>query len=173
MAYRLPIAQRRTCPVFHLFGNCNGNCKMLLTGLSARSRSSGLILIERSVCLCHMSNFFESSLARCETNGVLALRNSNAGLKLLRRWCPLSPPAKPIATVPTYRERTTPSPSKPPQHLADARRLVALREILEGAWKHLAAWEAEAAESSTRRGQGRRRKGKVFNSVEVVDLTGG
>ena len=46
---------------------------------------------------------------------------------------------------------------------ANARKLVALRESLEGAWKHLEPWEVEA---------GARGK-KVFGSVEVVDLTGG
>ena len=58
------------------------------------------------------------------------------------------------------------SPSKvqpPPARTAGARRLVALRESLEGAWKHLEPWEVGAG-SSTRR---------VFSSVEVVDLTGG
>ena len=46
---------------------------------------------------------------------------------------------------------------------ADARRLVALRESLEGAWKHLEPWEVGEG-SSTRR---------VFSSVEVLDLTSG
>ena len=40
-----------------------------------------------------------------------------------------------------------------------SRKLIALRESLEGAWKHLEEWEVE---------EGR----KVFSSVEVVDLTG-
>lgn len=39
------------------------------------------------------------------------------------------------------------------------RRLVALRESLEGTWKHLEPWEVDAAK-------------KVFSSVEVLDLTG-
>lgn len=43
-----------------------------------------------------------------------------------------------------------------------ARRLVALRESLEGAWKHLEPWE-----SATRAAK------SVYSSVEVVDLTGG
>lgn len=58
------------------------------------------------------------------------------------------------------------SPSKmqsPPARTAVSRRLVGLRESLEGAWKHLEPWEV-GAEASTRR---------VFGSVEVVDLTGG
>ena len=58
------------------------------------------------------------------------------------------------------------SPSRvqpPPAGTAGAGRLVALRESLEGAWKHLEPWEVGAG-SSTRR---------VFGSVEVVDLTGG
>ena len=45
----------------------------------------------------------------------------------------------------------------------ETRRLVALRESLEGAWKHVEAWE-EGVGSSRRR---------VFSSVEVVDLSGG
>ena len=45
----------------------------------------------------------------------------------------------------------------------NARKLIALRESLEGAWKHLEPWEVDA---------GSRAK-KVFRSVEVVDLTGG
>lgn len=58
------------------------------------------------------------------------------------------------------------SPSKaqpPPARTAGARKLVALRESLEGAWKHLEPWEGGVG-SSTR---------TVFSSVEVLDLTGG
>ena len=55
------------------------------------------------------------------------------------------------------------SPSKKPispiQKEA-ARRLVALRESLEGAWKHLEPWEAAAGSVKN-----------VYSSVEVVDLT--
>lgn len=56
------------------------------------------------------------------------------------------------------------SPSEiqpPPARTAGARRLVALRDSLEGAWKHLEPWE-DGAGSSTRR---------VFSSVEVLDLS--
>ncbi len=63
------------------------------------------------------------------------------------------------------------SPSQiqpPPVRTAGARRLVALRESLEGAWKHVEPWEevggASSSSSTTRR---------VFSGVEVVDLTGG
>lgn len=45
---------------------------------------------------------------------------------------------------------------------AVARRLVAVRESLEGAWKHVEPWDIGAG-SSTRR---------VFGGVEVLDLTG-
>ena len=55
------------------------------------------------------------------------------------------------------------SPSKVQPPPVDARRLVALRESLEGAWKHLEPWEVGEG-SSTRR---------VFSSVEVLDLTSG
>ncbi|KAF6239231.1 hypothetical protein HO173_002492 [Letharia columbiana] len=68
---------------------------------------------------------------------------------------------------PSDKESTgTEPPSKvqqPPTRTAGARRLVALRESLEGAWKCLEPWEVGA------RSSGR----SVFNSVEVLDLTGG
>lgn len=57
------------------------------------------------------------------------------------------------------------------------RKLVALRESLEGAWKHVEEWEWEGegegevgvgAAASSSRGKGGR---KVYSSVEVVDLT--
>ena len=44
--------------------------------------------------------------------------------------------------------------------MKDERKLVALRESLEGAWKDLESWEV-----------GARSRAKVFSSVEVVDLT--
>ena len=74
-------------------------------------------------------------------------------------------PAGPLDVKITDAE-PPPSPSKAPPTpagTAGTRRLVALRESLEGAWKHLEPWEAEAG-SSTRR---------VFSGVEVLDLTGG
>ena len=51
-----------------------------------------------------------------------------------------------------------------PAATAGTRRLVALRESLEGAWKQLEPWEVEAGSSTSRR---------VFSGVEVVDLSGG
>lgn len=71
-------------------------------------------------------------------------------------------------TGPLDMELTGMEPPRSPSNstsarTADSRRLVALRESLEGAWKHLEPCEARAG-SSTRR---------VFSSVEVVDLTGG
>ena len=58
----------------------------------------------------------------------------------------------------------SPSKVQPPQAKSvGSRRLVALRESLEGAWKYLEPEEVGAG-SSTRR---------VFSSVEVLDLTGG
>ena len=57
---------------------------------------------------------------------------------------PTSPSKKPIS--PIKKEAT--------------RRLVALRESLEGAWKHLEPWEAAAGSVKS-----------VYSSVEVVDLT--
>jgi len=41
-----------------------------------------------------------------------------------------------------------------------ARKFVALRESLEGTWKHVESWEA------VRAGKG------VFSGVEILDLTG-
>ena len=55
-------------------------------------------------------------------------------------------------------------PAQPPGFKnPNARKQVALRESLEGAWKHLEPWDVEP---------GARGK-KVFGGVEVVDLTGG
>ena len=71
---------------------------------------------------------------------------------------PAGPLDKEVANIEPFL-----SPSKVQLPPADARRLVALRESLEGAWKHLEPWEV-GEESSTRR---------VFSSVEVLDLTGG
>ena len=77
------------------------------------------------------------------------------------------------APQPPEAETTETEPSRsssglqPPQaRLAGPGRLVALRESLEGAWKHLESWDDGGAgvRSSTRR---------VFSGVEVVDLTGG
>ena len=74
---------------------------------------------------------------------------------------------------PSHTELTVTGPSQsPPAKLqppraaktTGVRKLVALRESLEGAWKHLEPWEAGTRSSSRRR---------VFSSVEVVDLTGG
>lgn len=69
-----------------------------------------------------------------------------------------SPLAKGVARIEPFL-----SPSEVQQPPADARRLVALRESLEGAWKHLEPWDVDAG-SSTRR---------VYSSVEVLDLTSG
>ena len=76
----------------------------------------------------------------------------------------LHPPHPPEAET-TEAEPSRPSPElQPPQaKLAGPGRLVALRESLEGAWKHLEPWD-DGAGSST---------GRVFSGVEVVDLTGG
>ena len=71
-------------------------------------------------------------------------------------------PAGPLDTGITGLEPSA-SPSKVQEPQVGARRLVALRESLEGAWKHLEPWEVGDG-SSTRR---------VFSSVEVVDLSGG
>ncbi len=57
----------------------------------------------------------------------------------------------------------SPSYLQPSTKTSGARKLVALRESLEGAWKHIEPWELEAGP------RGRR----VFSGVEVVDLTGG
>ena len=79
-------------------------------------------------------------------------------------------PAEPPPQLHTRESNPEQSQSKskilvPPGGFKDmnARKLVALRESLEGAWKHLEPWEVDA---------GSRAK-KVFGSVEVVDLTGG
>lgn len=75
--------------------------------------------------------------------------------------CPASPFDRGIA-----RTEQPQSPVKPqllPVSTMGTRRLVALRESLEGAWKQLEPWEVEAGSSSRR----------VFSGVEVVDLSGG
>ena len=60
---------------------------------------------------------------------------------------------------------TGPHPSQPPTKST----LVALRQSLEGAWKTLDKWEADAVRKSGRgRGRGR---GRVYKDVSVVDLT--
>lgn len=69
---------------------------------------------------------------------------------------PASPLGKEVAKVKPF---LSPSEVQP----ADIRKLVALRESLEGAWKHLEPWEVDVGPSTRR----------VFSSVEVLDLTGG
>ena len=81
----------------------------------------------------------------------------------------LSPPG-PLDPDITARMEPTRSPSKavaqpaPATKTVGTRRLVALRESLEGAWKYLEEPRTVGGGSSRRR---------VFSSVEVVDLTGG
>ena len=78
----------------------------------------------------------------------------------------LLPPASPL-DIQVSRTEPPRSPSQvqpPPTRTAGARKLVALRESLEGAWKHVEPWEEMGGGSSTRR---------VFSGVEVLDLTGG
>lgn len=67
---------------------------------------------------------------------------------------------------------------KPPIKTGGGRKLVALRESLEGAWKHVEEWEwkggGEVGAGASKRGKGgngKGRRGKVYSSVEVVDLT--
>ena len=76
----------------------------------------------------------------------------------------LHPPNPPEAQ-PTETEQSQSSCELQPR-LAGPGRLVALRESLEGAWKHLEPWDdgVIGAGSST---------GRVFSGVEVVDLTTG
>lgn len=71
---------------------------------------------------------------------------------------PGSKPADIVATDPIPDPNNRASPAKQ----AKIRRFVALRESLEGAWKHLEPWEVEACTA---------KKG-VFSGVEVLDLTG-
>lgn len=74
-------------------------------------------------------------------------------------------PAGPVDVATTETESPCEVQQPPPApRTADVRRLVALRESLEGAWKHVEPWEEDCARSSARR---------VFSGVEVVDLTGG
>lgn len=53
------------------------------------------------------------------------------------------------------------------------KKLVMLRESLEGAWKSVEEWEVGAGSSGRKKGKigGRRGRRKVYSSVEVVDLT--
>ena len=75
---------------------------------------------------------------------------------------PNPPEAQPTETEPSRCSFEI----QPPQARAGPGRLVALRESLEGAWKHLEPWNEGVTEAglSTRR---------VFSGVEVVDLTTG
>ena len=75
-------------------------------------------------------------------------------------FSPADPLDKEVANI---EPLLSPSKSKVQPPPADTKRLVALRESLEGAWKHLEPWEVGEG-SSTRR---------VFRSVEVLDLTSG
>ena len=76
----------------------------------------------------------------------------------------LHPPHPPEAkTTEAEPSRASLELQPPKARLAGPGRLVALRESLEGAWRHLEPWD-DGAGSSTRR---------VFSGVEVVDLTGG
>lgn len=73
----------------------------------------------------------------------------------------LSPP--PALAQSTDKDPTPPPKAKSPLTKEDgARRLVAPRESLEGAWKHMEPWEANAGLSR-----------RIYRSVEVLDLTGG
>ena len=75
----------------------------------------------------------------------------------------LAPASRLDKEVPGTEPPRSPSETqRRPARNAGARRLVVVRESLEGAWKHVEPWEA-ATGSSTRR---------VFGSVEVLVLTG-
>ena len=88
-------------------------------------------------------------------------------------------PAPPLYTQTTlmagpHQSQSASKLQPPAAKTAGVRKLVALRESLEGAWKHLEPWEVEGVGSSgwEDRGRGRGRR-RVFSGVEVVDLTGG
>ena len=75
-------------------------------------------------------------------------------------------PAEPPPPTESNLEQSHSTSEQPPGFkTTNARNLIALRESLEGAWKHLEPWEEVDA--------GSRAKKKVFSGVEVVDLTGG
>lgn len=79
----------------------------------------------------------------------------------------LHPPNPPEA-APTEAQHSQPSfEVQPPQARARPGRLIALRESLEGAWKHLEPWDDGASVAGPSTGR------VVFSGVEVVDLTGG
>jgi len=70
---------------------------------------------------------------------------------------PINPKKSGIAAV----DPTSPSKARDPPIEEKVKRFVALRESLEGAWKHLDPWEVGASTAKS-----------VYSGVEVLDLTG-